>query len=195
MALRATAVRARDFVEIPAPPRFRPADPNILFLRQAKDLLRAIDDRAYRSATGLLPGGTAGKHLRHALDFYFALLLGAPTGRVDYSRRRRDPGIETSRTLALAALDSIERRLSLLGSNDLGRRLDVRSEESEDAETGDSWSRSTLARELQAVLSHTIHHYALIAVILRSHGISPPPSFGVSPSTLRHRGRAFLREA
>jgi len=193
MAFGEPAVRARDFVKIPARFPSRPADLNILFLRQAKDLLRSIDDRAYRSATDLLPGGTAGKHLRHALDFHAALLCGTRTGRVDYARRRRDGVVEVSRAAALAALESIERRLALLGPADFDRPLVVKGEESADADGRETWSRSTVGRELEAVLSHTIHHYALMAVILRAHGIAPAPSFGVSPATLRLRDRVPLR--
>jgi len=40
---------------------------------------------------------------------------------------------------------------------------------------------------LQALSSHTIHHFALIAVTLRLHGIQVDPNFGMSPSTLRYR--------
>jgi hypothetical protein len=52
------------------------------------------------------------------------------------------------------------------------------------------WCRSTVARELQFLLSHTIHHYALIALVLRLQGFTTGEEFGVNPSTLRHwRGR------
>ncbi|MFT5050292.1 MAG: hypothetical protein ACI8QZ_001693 [Chlamydiales bacterium] len=36
-------------------------------------------------------------------------------------------------------------------------------------------------------MSHTVHHFALIAVILRLDGRSVRARFGVTPSTLRHR--------
>src|SRR5262245_51244700 len=48
------------------------------------------------------------------------------------------------------------------------------------------WSISSLKRELQFLLSHTTHHYALIALALRSRGFEPGSEFGVAPSTLRH---------
>jgi uncharacterized damage-inducible protein DinB len=52
----------------------------------------------------------------------------------------------------------------------------------------DTWTRSTVARELQFLLSHTVHHYALVAIRLRLAGREPAAGFGVSPSTLRFRG-------
>ena len=48
------------------------------------------------------------------------------------------------------------------------------------------WSRSTLRRELQFLLSHTIHHFALIGLLLSFHGVEPGEEFGVAPSTLKH---------
>jgi hypothetical protein len=190
MASRATAVRARDLVGWPPPPRRRPADPSILHLRQARDLLRSIGDADYIAATPLLPGGSVGKHLRHCLDLYGALARGLRTGDVDYGRRRRDPAVESSREAALAAVESIERKLSVLEPIDLDRPLLVRDEVEVEEAGGEAGSRSTIRRELH---SHTIHHYALMGMILRTRGFEPPPSFGVSPSTLRHRERSRLR--
>ena len=50
-------------------------------------------------------------------------------------------------------------------------------------ETVTGWS--TLARELAFVVSHTIHHQAIIAVLLALHGHAVPERFGHSPSTPR----------
>jgi uncharacterized damage-inducible protein DinB len=44
-----------------------------------------------------------------------------------------------------------------------------------------SWS--THARELAFVISHTIHHCALMAVLLAVQGIPVPYRFGYAPST------------
>jgi hypothetical protein len=51
---------------------------------------------------------------------------------------------------------------------------------------------STVARELQFLLSHTVHHYALIALILRLQGFEPGEEFGVAPSTLAHWRREVV---
>jgi uncharacterized damage-inducible protein DinB len=44
-------------------------------------------------------------------------------------------------------------------------------------------AQSTVARELVFVLSHTIHHQAIIALLLASAGQSTPERFGLAPST------------
>jgi hypothetical protein len=48
------------------------------------------------------------------------------------------------------------------------------------------WSHSTVRRELQFLLSHTVHHFALIAVLLERFEIAVPDDFGIAPSTLRY---------
>jgi hypothetical protein len=50
-------------------------------------------------------------------------------------------------------------------------------------ETLAGWS--TLARELAFVVSHTIHHQAIIGVLLAMHDVAVPERFGHSPSTPR----------
>ena len=61
---------------------------------------------------------------------------------------------------------------------------EVFSDDGEDAE----WSQTSVRRELQFLLSHTIHHYALIVAIAVRHGIVDfPEGFGVAPSTLNYK--------
>ena len=59
----------------------------------------------------------------------------------------------------------------------------------EDATAGlvrEQFMESSISRELQVLSSHTIHHFALIAMTLRLHGIEMDPDFGMAPSTLRY---------
>jgi hypothetical protein len=43
-----------------------------------------------------------------------------------------------------------------------------------------------VGRELAFVLSHTVHHNALIAVMALTLGVSIPDRFGYAPSTIAH---------
>ncbi len=45
---------------------------------------------------------------------------------------------------------------------------------------------TSLGRELAFVMSHTIHHNALIGVIAKLLGIDVPERFGYAPSTLAY---------
>jgi uncharacterized damage-inducible protein DinB len=44
---------------------------------------------------------------------------------------------------------------------------------------------STRARELAFVVSHTIHHQAIIALLMSFQGLAVPAQFGYAPSTPR----------
>ena len=56
------------------------------------------------------------------------------------------------------------------------------------AETTPGIATSTsVLRELEFLLSHTIHHYALVAVMARLQGHEPLATFGIAPSTLKYQ--------
>ena len=161
---------------------------NISWLQQALSLLGRMDEATFSSSPRGLAAYRVGGHLRHVLEFYECFLQGLTAGRVDYDSRRRDETIERSRHSAAAKICMILRRLEGLSSLPEDRRLEVRMEGT------DVYLRSSVGRELQALSSHTIHHFALIAITLRLHGLEVDPNFGMSPSTLNYRA-AKQREA
>ena len=162
-------------------------DINLKWLRQALELLEEVDHRQYtESPLGLEPH-KAGAHLRHVLEFYECFLEGLDSGAVDYDARRRDLSIEASRRAAAGRIRQIMHRLE---TSPLVRRdaeLRVRLEDAQACSVDDPFVRSSVARELQVLSSHTIHHFALIGITLQAHGMRLDQDFGVAPSTLRHR--------
>lgn len=158
---------------------------NLHFLRQAADLLRGLDDGVYAAPDGTAPRRSGiGPHLRHCLDFYLCFLRDLEGRRIDYDRRARDRGLECDLRAARAAIDEILERLERLEPARLGADLVVRADVAPFEDPEEAWSRSTVARELRFLASHTVHHFALIAPLLRQHGVDPGPEFGVAPSTL-----------
>ena len=167
----------------------RPAAENIRQLEQGIELMRSLDDAIFASCPeSPFPDGI-GAQLRHCLDFYDCLLGSVIGGRVDYTRRGRDPRTETDRAHAVKRMRQLVGALDRLDATSAERELWVRSEGAPDAEDGSGWTRSSVRRELEFLLSHTIHHYALIVVLLRMHGFTMPVGlggFGIAPSTERH---------
>ena len=164
------------------------AGANVRYLEQGIELILRLSDDEFADAPGSpFPGGV-GAQLRHCIDFYACFLSALAGGRIDYPRRQRDPRLETDRRHAESRLRELAETLKTFEAETGDRELLVRSEES----TGDAteyWTRSTVRRELDFLVSHTIHHYALIVVLLRFHGFEFPAEldgFGVAPSTLRH---------
>jgi DinB superfamily len=166
---------------------------NIGVIEQGLELLRHLDDREYegREADPLVQG--VASHFRHCVDFYESFFGGLDSGEIDYDRRERDPRVERDRRVALDRFERIHTRLRSLSCRDGETRLFVRAEEYRDPEAAPARSVSSLRRELQFLLSHTIHHYALIALKLRLQGIDPGKEFGVAPSTLAYWRRAGKR--
>lgn len=162
-------------------------DDNIGYLQQALTLLQQMNDDLYGKIIPLAFGSGVGQHLRHCLDHYESFLAGWQTGKIDYDARTRDPRIETDRQYALAHIATIIAALRQLEERDEDRQVEVKQDSSPAHDTAAAWSATTVRRELQFLVSHTVHHYALIAMILRLHGFEPHPDFGVAPSTLKHR--------
>jgi hypothetical protein len=160
---------------------------NIGWLRQAQKLLQQIGDSAYADSPQDFEPHRVGGHLRHILEFYESFLEGVASGHIDYDARRRDHALETSREVALLRISAIIRRLETESALRTDAVIWVRMEDSMDQNAPEPFLTSSIGRELQALSSHTIHHFALMAITLRAHGHVVDPDFGMAPSTLRHR--------
>jgi hypothetical protein len=161
------------------------AEVNAELLEQGIAVLSSIEDETYTRPAALFAGQRIGGHIRHIVEFYERLFEGVAAGVVDYAARRRDPVIETNRSAAIARLRCVCDRLR--SDSDLFEAVEllVRPEDSGSGRFG-----STSGRELEAVASHTVHHFALISILLRYFGLPVPPGFGVSKATLRYRASA-----
>lgn len=165
----------------------RPAAVNVHYLEQGVSLIRRLSDETYASCPESPYRGGVGAQFRHCLDFYDCFVRGLETGLIDYSRRERDTRVETDRQHAIARFQSVCEHLAGLSTGRLERPVRVKAE---DAACGaPEWSSSSPARELQFLVSHTIHHYALIAMMLKTQSYEVGqefPDFGVAPSTLSY---------
>jgi uncharacterized damage-inducible protein DinB len=164
-------------------------------LDQALRLVETLDAPAYCAdvpAAGL--AGT-GPHLRHVLDMYGCFLRGLPEGRVDYEDRVRDGRLEAEPAAGAAALRFVANQLRNLERAALPARLHVHGDTPVGMERERAWSDSTPERELQFLLNHTLHHFALIAAVLRLQGHAVPADFGMAPSTIRWQAAEEARNA
>lgn len=170
------------------------AEGNVTFLRQGIDLIARMGDTPFREAPSVEPPGeltqalfargAVGAHFRHVIDHYVSFFEGLGGGTVDYDRRDRDRSIERDRELCCAKLHACIERLERLSHGGLDQPVSAvlggAGHEGGQALTG----LSSASRELQFLASHTVHHYAIIAVIARLFGVEPGDEFGVAPSTL-----------
>lgn len=150
-------------------------------LAELAHVVGQTDDVAYLATREDGISGSIGAHVRHTIDHVAALIDALGHGWVDYDSRRRGTEVERSRAAARVELDRLARRVTWLSDDDLQTAIEV------SAVVHRSGRRvsalSTVAREVVFVLSHTIHHQAIVALLLASAGRSTPERFGLAPST------------
>ncbi len=127
---------------------------------------------------------TIGSHVRHSIDHVHAWLKALATDCLDYDDRQRATDVELQRDIALAVLQLLIEQVRGISLDDARKPWTMQAQVTEG---GPSLSMQTTAlRELVFVLSHTIHHNALIGVMARVHGVALPPGFGYAPATLTY---------
>lgn len=157
-------------------------------IEQGVRLLEQLPVDVFTASSPSTLGASIGGHLRHNLDHYACFQRGMSGGRIDYDDRERAADVETRPQAAISALQRAAGEMKALSDDVLDRSLEVRMDTGEGEER--PWTRSSVRRELQFLLSHTVHHYALIAMVCRLYGQQVDDDFGVAPSTLKHRRRS-----
>jgi uncharacterized damage-inducible protein DinB len=175
-----------DAEDLPAIP------PLIALLRQLASFVESLTDAQYgRKPVGHVPSSIGG-HVRHSLDHLTALLDAAGDGQMSYDHRERGTDVERNRGAALEAIRALEYRLRRLGAIDGTAPMRLSLLLSADGHPVEVMT--TLERELAFVLSHTIHHNSLLAVMAGLLGVAVPAQFGYAPSTIAHlEGKACAR--
>jgi hypothetical protein len=164
-----------------------PLEGNRILLRQGIALLEGLSDRLYAEPVrGWAP---VGAQYRHVLEHYQSFLRGLPLGQVDYDDRPRDQRLESSRAAALVATRDCLAGLEAL-EEAADRAIMVQMDSGEGTGLPD-WRAASAGRELQFLSSHTVHHFALIKLLLEGSA-ELDADFGMAPSTIAHQ-RAALR--
>jgi uncharacterized damage-inducible protein DinB len=158
---------------------------NLDLSRQGASLLAGMDAATFARREERTGSAGIGEHVRHCIDFYRCFLRGMSDGRVNYDDRDRDERAERDADWACRCLDEIAAQLAELDPRSLPASMSVRMDAPGEETAG--WAPSTAERELQFLASHTVHHYAIVALQLRLAGAAPPETLGVAPATLRHR--------
>lgn len=153
-------------------------------LQSLRELVAGLGAERY-CTTPSRASGSIGEHVRHCVDHARALLQGLAGGRLTYDSRLRGTRVETDPAFAANAIDAVCADLESLEGMDLDRllRLDTRLHDDMDS----SALVTTLGREVAFVVQHTIHHCAIVALLLDAQSEPVPARFGYAPSTpVRH---------
>ncbi|MDQ7013920.1 MAG: hypothetical protein Q9O74_08510 [Planctomycetota bacterium] len=153
-------------------------------LGQCGRIVDAMDDESYCCASTVLAGGTIGKHLRHTLDHFGAIVAGAARAEtIAYDHRERGVAVETDRAAALDQISTLREGIANLGQN-LGGPVRIRVMLSGDGTEAEL--DSTIAREVAFATHHGIHHVAMMKAIAGEMGVRLGDEIGKAPSTIQH---------
>lgn len=163
----------------------------IATLHQGMELVSGVSACVYARGIAEIGASSVGAHYRHHLEHVQLLLSGLESGVVDYDRRERELRLETDQAHALARTAELMAAFEQMDAEALARPLQVvhRSCVS-DAEGARPTCESTLGREVLFVLSHAVHHYALMNVVAQLLGQQTDRTIGVMPSTLVYQSGA-----
>ena len=123
-----------------------------------------------------------GAHVRHIVDRCQSFFKGLGAGCIDYDDRKRGTSVETDVRAATNALAETRGRFEALDLDTRGAEISVRELVHYNGEP--TVAASTLDRELMGLITHSIHHLAIIAMIARSTSFPVPPNLGKAPSTI-----------
>ena len=155
-------------------------------IRQIQQLLSQLDNAAYAQPILLFKGGTLGQHFRHILDFYNCLVEGALLGQLDYSKRARNPLMETDVNVAKESFTTLLQKVEQLNDHQTIRvKTDFSVEECGEREA----VQSSVGRELMYAYDHAVHHLAIIRMGIQTAfpDVQVNNRLGVAPSTVKHQ--------
>jgi uncharacterized damage-inducible protein DinB len=172
-----------DFYRIQMKPETNPAENEI---KANEQLLENLSTRIGTLTTAEYTwrykksAGSIGKHIRHIIDHYTCFFRTLADSYVDYDNRARVSVLETSADAASGLLKRIVHQLSDLRHFSPGK-IYVYISIAPDEKAAPV--ESNLKRELLFLQSHTLHHMAVIQLMLDLLGSQVEPEFAYAPST------------
>lgn len=147
---------------------------------QARALVSALTPEQYvRAENG---HSSIGAHMRHCLDHFLCFFRGLEDEEINYDARERDAALETDPTVFHRVVDEIGKALIGLNGSDLSRQVIMRQIPAPGYEA--MRVETTVDRELLFLMSHCIHHVAVVKVLARALGVALPGDLGVAYSTV-----------
>jgi len=121
-----------------------------------------------------------GKHTRHIIDYYTCFFRHLAVDYINYDDRPRVNSIETTPHRACEERNNVA---SHFGSFDAYRIKPVYVYISTTPDEEAAPIESSLHREL---LSHILHHMAVVQLLLNTLGVTVDPEFAFAPSTTKY---------
>ena len=157
---------------------------NIAVLTELTELLTRMSDNVYQKQSLPLsnkPVSSIGAHCRHIIEFYQSFLKGVGDGNINYDDRARDPELEVNRALAIKVIREIREQLNvLLEKHAPAEQFHLQAQVDFDNPV---MTKTSLERELVFLQTHSVHHQAMIALLMLCFEQTVPSEFGFATST------------
>jgi hypothetical protein len=149
---------------------------------QLRCIINQLNKEQFSLKLQLLNDCSIGQHVRHILEFYICLSHGIRSGNVDYDKRVRNQAIESDPKYAEIILEDLNSVFCCSETEDMALTNTTVYKDHVIS------SNSSVSRELIYLIEHSIHHYAIIAIAVKSHfnHVNLPENFGIAYSTTKH---------
>ena len=154
-------------------------------MQEGLQLLSLLNDDQYTKGFKPAFQSDIGTHFRHILEHYQCFFNQLKGREFRFDKRPRDGRLETDIDYAKSCVIEFIGLFQNLDISLFEHDYTIAEQYSDDGANSDLICnvKTTLERELMFMQSHTVHHYAMIAAMTRSLGISPDEEFGVAIPT------------
>jgi hypothetical protein len=156
-------------------------------LQTLQSILNQIEEADYKKELTILKAASIGKHVRHIIEFYECLLFSPVNETINYDIRKRNLLLEENVVYATNFITEIIDQIERI---ELNKRLILVSQYN-----GENFSmESSLYREITYNIEHTVHHLAIISMVIPLHFdyIILSKNFGYADSTIQYRKKEKL---
>lgn len=150
-------------------------------LLSVQTILQQIKEEDYRMPLDTLKGASIGKHVRHLVEFYECLLFNNVGNSINYDARKRNLLLEENVKYTEYIITEIIDTLNKVDSN--ARILLVAQYQGQNVTM-----ESSIYREITYNIEHTVHHLAILRIVIPIHFnyINLSADFGYSDSTIQY---------
>jgi hypothetical protein len=150
-------------------------------LKSVQYILSQIEDDDYSTSLTTLKDASIGKHIRHIVEFYECLLFNNIDNIVNYDSRRRNLLLEENVKYTDDFITEIIDKLVKIENN--SRILLVSKYQDQIVSM-----ESSIYREITYNIEHTVHHLAIISIVIPIHFeyINLSANFGYADSTIQY---------
>lgn len=173
-------VSSTELTEQADSPLSKLSDANRKALAEGLAILGSLNSDNYTKDLRPTFQASIGAHFRHLIEHYQCFFDQLTGLKINYECRPRQAQLELDLPQAKSALEQLVKSFSCFPLKQANIECQLVDSQCDDEVL------SSIGRELLFLQAHTVHHYAIIAAMMRSLDLEVPSDFGVAISTQRY---------